>query len=109
MEEPAMEMFTRSRNATALNTNSQNTRSHRVWLMEGGVIRLLAHSQVWQRAGIQALWALNNSVNWSAMMRSSPGCNMKEFIDKPCSEALRMIGGSDFFRIAPASLGVMAI
>ena len=33
MEEPAMEMFTRSRNATALNTNSQKTRSQRVWLM----------------------------------------------------------------------------
>src|SRR6202166_2717653 len=58
---------------------------------------------------IQALWAFNNCVNWSAMMRSSPGCNIKEFIDKPWSEALKMIEGSDFFKIAPASLGVMAI
>ena len=32
------------------------------------------------------------------MMRSSPGCNMKEFIDKPWSEALRTIEGSDFLR-----------
>jgi hypothetical protein len=34
---------------------------------------------------------------------------MKEFIDKPWSEALRTIEGSDFFRIELASFGVMAI
>src|ERR1700731_3494096 len=102
-----MEMFTRSRNATALNTNNQNTRNHRVGLTGRWIIRSFAQAQTWQ-GRIQTLWAFNNCVNWSAMMRSSPGCNIKEFIDKPWSEAPRMIEGSDFFRIAPASLGVMA-
>src|SRR5580704_16337381 len=107
MEEPAMEILTRSRNAIALNTNSQNTRTHRVWPIGEEVIRVVARSLA--KRSIQALWALNSCSSWLAIMRSSPGCNIKEFIDKPWSEALRMMEGSDFLRIALASFGVTAI
>src|SRR2546429_3547013 len=91
---PAMERFTRSRNATALRTKSKKTRNQRTWLVGCEVIdryssRLPAcptRRPSNDASRRHAVWDLKSWTSCAAMIFSSPGFSMNEFMPRPPSD-----------------------
>src|SRR6266436_741370 len=124
MKLPAMERLIRSRYATAARINSQDTRNQRTRLSPPLVMHIpslrrecghtavprirLLRSREQQSRFDHAACDFKTFTNSRAMIFSSPGCNMKEFIDNasPCSPDDRTMDGVAPRRAALASRGV---
>src|SRR5207249_9994626 len=127
MKLPAIDKLMRSRYATALRMKSQKMRNQRTRLCDRSAIRAPAmrrdcgHAPA-PRKSYHATcekWACFDHAacdfrtfpNSGAIIFSSPGCNMKEFIDRtaPCSPESRTMDGLPLRKAAAASRGVSAI
>src|SRR5947207_14683155 len=111
MELPAIERLIRSRYATALRTNSQSTRNQRTRLFAPSTMQTpliatdMGHAvapgmqfhqrRERKRSFVYAVCAFRNFTSSWAMVFSSPGFSMKEFMDKasPCSPEERTMEG----------------
>src|SRR6266478_9268663 len=127
MKLPAMERLIRSRYATAARINSQDTRNQRTRLSPPLVMHIpslrrecghtavprirLLRSREQQSRFDHAACDFKTFTNSRAMIFSSPGCNMKEFMDKasPYSPEERTTDGFPLRKAAVASRGVKAI
>src|SRR5467141_65384 len=127
MELPAIERLIRSRYATAPRMNSQDTRSQRTRLSPLLAMQTPSRRGEYEHAGARqiqlprsfeqqcrithATCDFKTFTNSWAMIFSSPGCSMKEFIDRasPCSPEERTMDGFAPRRAVVASRGVNAM